>query len=57
MPLSLMHRRFTLLAVIVLLAPALVSVPGSFSVVHVNAEFGDQASEHDPQVARFLVPP
>jgi uncharacterized protein len=31
-------------------------VPGSFDVVHVNAEFADQASDHDPQVARFLVP-
>jgi predicted extracellular nuclease len=31
-------------------------VPGSFDVVHVNAEFADQASDHDPQGARFLVP-
>ena len=31
-------------------------VPGSFDVVHVNAEFADQASDHDPQVARFLLP-
>jgi hypothetical protein len=30
--------------------------PGSFDVVHVNAEFADQASDHDPQVARFLLP-
>jgi predicted extracellular nuclease len=26
-------------------------------VVHVNAEFADQASDHDPQVARFLLTP
>jgi predicted extracellular nuclease len=26
----------------------------SYDVVHVNAEFFDQASDHDPQVARFL---
>ena len=24
-----------------------------YDVVHVNAEFADQASDHDPQVARF----
>ena len=34
-------------------APADVLVPGSYDVVHVNAEFADQASDHDPQVARF----
>ena len=27
----------------------------SYDVVHVNAEFFDQTSDHDPQVARFLV--
>ena len=26
----------------------------SYDVVHVNAEFFDQASDHDPQVARFV---
>jgi len=31
-------------------------VPGSFDIVHVNAEYREQASDHDPQVARFLVP-
>ncbi len=42
-----------------LVSPALadVLVPGSYDVVHVNAEFADQASDHDPQVARFLLPP
>jgi hypothetical protein len=33
-----------------------VLVPGSFDVVHVNAEFADQASDHDPQVATLLLP-
>ena len=27
----------------------------SYQVVHVNAEFSDQASDHDPQVVRFKV--
>ena len=27
-----------------------------FDVVHVNAEFADQASDHDPSVARFALP-
>lgn len=36
------------------LADALVE--DGFDVVHVNAEFADQASDHDPQVARFLLP-
>jgi predicted extracellular nuclease len=31
-------------------------VPGSVDVVHVNAEFADHASDHDPQVACFLLP-
>jgi predicted extracellular nuclease len=26
-----------------------------YDVVHVNAEFADQASDHDPQVARFVI--
>jgi predicted extracellular nuclease len=26
-----------------------------YDVVHVNAEFTVQASDHDPQVARFLI--
>jgi uncharacterized protein len=32
-------------------------VRGSVDVVHVNAEFADHASDHDPQVARFLLSP
>jgi uncharacterized protein len=34
-----------------------ILVPGSYDVVHLNAEFADQASDHGPQVARFLLPP
>jgi len=30
---------------------------GGYDIVHVNAEFFDQASDHDPQVARFVVNP
>ena len=26
----------------------------TYDVVRVNAEFADQASDHDPQVARFV---
>jgi predicted extracellular nuclease len=33
-----------------------VLVPGSYDIVHVNAEFAYHASDHDPQVARFLLP-
>ena len=29
----------------------------SYDVVHINAEFADQASDHDPQVVRFLFNP
>ena len=28
--------------------------PLEYDVVHVNAEFADQASDHDPSVARFV---
>ena len=27
--------------------------PFEYDSVHVNAEFADQASDHDPQIARF----
>ena len=30
-------------------------VPGRFGVVHVNAEYREPASDHDPQVARFAL--
>ncbi|WP_252444319.1 endonuclease/exonuclease/phosphatase family protein [Pseudonocardia humida] len=36
----------------VLVSPA-VTDPG-YDVVHINAEFADQASDHDPQVVRFV---
>jgi len=29
---------------------------GEFDVVHVNAEFADQASDHDPSVVRLSLP-
>ena len=25
-----------------------------YDIVHINAEFADQASDHDPQVMRFV---
>jgi predicted extracellular nuclease len=31
----------------------LLRFPGQYDVVHVNAEFAEQASDHDPQVARI----
>jgi len=33
------------------------SVPYDYDVVHVNAEFADQASDHDPQVVRITLEP
>ena len=33
------------------------NVPFEFDVVHVNAEFADQASDHDPQVVRLSISP
>jgi uncharacterized protein len=33
--------------------PLLRSFPVDYDPVHVNAEFADQASDHDPQVARL----
>jgi predicted extracellular nuclease len=33
--------------------PLLSSFPVEYDPVHVNAEFADQASDHDPQVARL----
>jgi hypothetical protein len=37
----------------VLLSKALKTRPFAFDVVHVNAEFADQASDHDPSVVRL----
>jgi len=28
-------------------------VPGGFDIIHVNAEYAEQVSDHDPLVARF----
>src|SRR6476469_8228840 len=36
-----------------LLSDSLFSGPFDYDVVHVNAEFADQASDHDPQVVRL----
>jgi predicted extracellular nuclease len=39
-----------------LVSSGLLSGMTAFDVVHVNAEFFDQASDHDPSVARFSFP-
>ena len=41
-----------------LVSPALGErlVPDGFDIVHVNAEYREQASDHDPQVARLSGP-
>ncbi|GAA3418947.1 endonuclease/exonuclease/phosphatase family protein [Streptosporangium vulgare] len=36
----------------ILISPAIKGY--SYGVVHINAEFSDQASDHDPQVVRIL---
>jgi uncharacterized protein len=40
----------------ILIGGALVSGGFSYDVVHVNSEFPDQASDHEPQVVRLLIP-
>jgi predicted extracellular nuclease len=44
----------------ILLSPALLTSGGrtgyDYDVVHVNCELADQASDHDPQVVRLLLP-
>jgi predicted extracellular nuclease len=37
----------------ILLSPGLVDTRYAYDVVHVNAEFADQRSDHDPQVVRL----
>jgi uncharacterized protein len=37
----------------VLLSPSLANEPYQYDVVHINAEFADQTSDHDPQIVRF----
>jgi predicted extracellular nuclease len=39
----------------ILVSDALFARPLSYDVVHVNAEFADQASDHDPQVVRVTL--
>ena len=39
----------------ILSTPALLANPHAFDVVHVNAEFSDQASDHDPAVLRVTL--
>jgi hypothetical protein len=39
----------------VLLSDALFARPFAFDVVHVNSEFADQASDHDPSVSRITL--
>ena len=39
----------------ILLSPALAAQPFAYDVVHVNSEFADQASDHDPQVVRLTM--
>jgi predicted extracellular nuclease len=40
----------------ILIGGALVSGGFSYDVVHVNSEFPDQASDHEPQVVRLTIP-
>jgi predicted extracellular nuclease len=40
-----------------LVGGGLASVPRAYDVVHVNSEFADQVSDHDPQVASFTLKP
>jgi predicted extracellular nuclease len=39
----------------ILLSDALFARPFAYDVVHVNAEFAEQASDHDPQVVRLTL--
>jgi predicted extracellular nuclease len=40
----------------ILLSGALVSGGYAYDVVHTNSEYPDQASDHEPQVARLTIP-
>jgi predicted extracellular nuclease len=40
----------------ILVSDPLFALPFAYDVVHVNAEFADQASDHDPSVARLPLP-
>lgn len=39
----------------ILLSPALARLSYEYDVVHVNSEFADQVSDHEPQVARLPI--
>jgi predicted extracellular nuclease len=41
----------------ILMSKPLVSLGFDYDVVHINAEFADQASDHDPQVVRIAIHP
>lgn len=42
----------------IMASPGLLNAPvaAEYDVVHINAEFANQASDHDPEVARFMLP-
>ncbi|KOV75039.1 endonuclease/exonuclease/phosphatase family protein, partial [Nocardia sp. NRRL S-836] len=40
----------------VLLSPSLIAGSYDYDIVHVNAEFADQVSDHDPQLVRLTFP-
>jgi uncharacterized protein len=40
----------------VLVSPHLATLVNGFDVVHVNAEFATQASDHDPSVVSLTIP-
>jgi uncharacterized protein len=40
----------------ILLSPAATEVDPEYDTVHMNAEFPDQISDHDPQVVRLAIP-
>jgi predicted extracellular nuclease len=37
----------------ILISGALAAEPHTYDIVHINAEFANQTSDHDPQVVRF----
>jgi endonuclease/exonuclease/phosphatase family metal-dependent hydrolase len=39
----------------ILLSPALAALPYDYQIVHVNAEYADQVSSHDPSVVRLTL--
>jgi len=39
----------------ILLSKGLAADPFDYDVVHVNSEFTDQISDHDPQVVRLTI--